>query len=111
MCKKYIFEYSKINKLYLIYILLFLFIFIVPVYATNATVVRDTNCTSILSYEGITTLVGSLMLIILGISIIIHSLKIENPTLILFGITTTIIGFGSLIMGNYLFSVIFNTLC
>ena len=97
----------KINR---ILIIIFIVLSINVVSAVNMSE-RTTNCVAILDYEGITTLVGSLMLMILGFSIIIHSLKIENPTLILLGIFTVIIGFGTLIMGNYLFAVIFNALC
>jgi len=98
----------KTNRIYLI--LFIVFLSVNSSSAVNMTE-RTTNCEKILDYEGITTIVGSLMLMILGFSIILHSLKVENPSLILLGIITTIIGFGTLIMGNYLFAIIFNALC
>ena len=72
---------------------------------------RSTNCAAILDYEGITTLVGSLMLMIFGFSFIIYALELKNPPMILFGIGVIIVGFAGLLMGNYIFAVIFNALC
>jgi len=101
---------NKYKLIYKILMILILFLFIDNVSAVNMTE-RSANCVAILDYEGITTLVGGLGLMILGFSLIVHSLRVENPTLILLGIFTVIIGFGSLILGNYIFSAIHSVLC
>lgn len=72
---------------------------------------RNSNCNAILNYEGITTLVGGLGLMIFGFSLVLYSLRVENPGLILLGIISVIIGFAALLFGNYIFSAIHSVLC
>jgi len=91
-------------------IIIILILSVVSVSAVNMTE-RTSNCVSILNYEGITTLVGSLMLLIFGIMIVVNALKEEDPNMIVFGIVTVIIGFGGLLFGNYIFSIIHSVLC
>lgn len=98
----------KNKSIFIVVVILILFTNIVS--AVNMTE-RIANCNSILNYEGITTIVGSLSLMILGFSIILHSLRVENPKLIVLGIFTAIIGFSGLVLGNYIFYVLFEHLC
>ncbi len=96
--------------IYIFSLLLILFFLVNNVSAVNMTD-RNSNCNALLNYEGITTLVGGLGLMIFGFAIVLYSIKIENPGLILLGIITVIIGFASLLFGNYIFSAIHSVLC
>ncbi len=79
--------------------------------ATDIEAKKIESCVSIEHYEAVATNAASLGVMIVGFSAILLSIRLQNYHLILIGIITAILGFASLLFGNYMYASLLNALC
>lgn len=72
---------------------------------------KTISCGFISNYESSAIIIFSISLMIFGFIFVLNSFKSQNYTLIVSGIMVVVIGFAILLLGNYLLSAIFTSLC